>query len=108
MKKLIPFLFAVLSIVFLGSCTTKRTISVTEDRYKGIEVFSAKIPDKNFQEIKLIQVQGKWPNGPKSLMNKLVRRAKNQGANGLINVQYSTVQGVNTISGTAVKFEESN
>jgi len=108
MKKLFPYLFGILCLAILGSCTTTRTFSTISEDYEGIEVYTAKIPDKKFQEIKFIEVQGGWFSGPNGLMTKLIKRAKNEGADGLVNVQYNTLHVGSTISGTAIKFEETN
>jgi hypothetical protein len=74
----------------------------------NMEVFTAKIPEKKFNEIQFIEVTRGWPMGPTGLMNKLVERAKGMGADGLVNVRYNTISNMPTISGTAVKFEETN
>jgi len=108
MRNLLPILSAILIILFVSSCTTTRTFSTAEGSYDGIEVFTAKTPEKNFKEIKYIEVQGGWFSGPKGLLSKLLQRAKDAGADGLVNVQYNTLHVGSTISGTAVKFEESN
>ncbi|WP_194774725.1 hypothetical protein [Pararhodonellum marinum] len=108
MRKLLPVLFAMIIFVALGSCTSTSSIPTAEGSFEGIEVFTAKIPDKNFEEIKFIQVQGGWFSGPRGLMNTLVKRAKSEGADGLVNVQYNTLHIGSTISGTAVKFETSS
>lgn len=67
-----------------------------------------KCQKKKFNEIQFIEVTGAWPMGPTGLMNKLVERAKVMGADGLVNVRYNTISNIQTISGTAVKFEETN
>jgi hypothetical protein len=105
MKNLLS-LFAILTLVLMSSCTTTRTLSTIDGTYEGLEVFTAKNPEKKFNEIKFIEVSGGWFSGPKGLMEKLVLRAKESGADGLVNVQYNTLHVGSTISGTAVKFIE--
>lgn len=106
MKNLLPFLIAIFVLSFLGSCTTTRSIPTIDGTYEGLEVFTAKNPEKKFNEIKFIEVSGGWFSGPKGLMEKLVQRAKESGADGLVNVKYNTLHVGAAISGTAVKFEE--
>jgi hypothetical protein len=106
MKNLLPIFFAIFTLALMSSCTTTRTFTTSEGSYEGIEVYTAKNPGKDFNEIKFIEVGGGWFSGPKGLMKKLVQRAKESGADGLVNVQYNTLHVGSTISGTAVKFEE--
>ena len=73
-----------------------------------MEIYTVKTPEKDFDEIKFIHVHGGWPSGPKGMMDILVKRAKSEGANGLINVQYNRLHVGGSISGTAVKFENGN
>lgn len=105
MKNLLPLAIAIFVLGFLSSCTTTRTFSTTDGSYEGMEIYTVKSPEKDFEEIKFIHVQGAWPSGPKGMMDILVKRAKSEGANGLINVQYNRLHVGGSISGTAVKFE---
>ena len=98
MKNLLSFLSSILILVFLASCTTTRSISTMEGSYEGMEVFTAKFPEKEFQEIKFIEVQGGWFTGTRGLMEKLEQRARKSGADRLVNVQYNTLHIGSTIS----------
>jgi hypothetical protein len=106
MKNLFPLVIAIFFLGFLSSCTTTRSFPTMEGSYEGIEVYTAKTPEKNFNEIQFIEVTGSWPMGTKGLMNKMIERAKALGANGLVNVRFNTISNIQSISGTAVKFEE--
>ncbi len=107
MHKLLKVIVVIILMATVG-CTTTRSISTMENSYEGMEIYSAKIPDKDFKEINFIEVRGGWPMGPKGLMNRLVERAKREGANGLINVRLNTLENIVTVSGTAVKFDQIN
>lgn len=99
-----------ISVLFVGlmlftSCTSTKEIPISENRYEGMEIFTSNVPlGRNFHEIKIIQVTGGYLSGPRTKMNRLVKQAKKAGANGLINVKYSTIEGENLLTGTAVKF----
>lgn len=108
MKKLTTLLSCLMAVLLFSQCTTTRTITTSEGSYDGIEVFTAKVPDKSFEEIKLIQVHGSYLTGPKTLMDRLIKQAKSAGADGLVNVQYNQLHVGSTISGTAVKFSSEN
>jgi uncharacterized protein YbjQ (UPF0145 family) len=108
MKNLLILFFGMMAMFFFSQCTTIRTIPTAEGSYEGIEVFTAKVPDRPFEEIKLIQIHGSYLTGPKALMNRLVYQAKSAGADGLVNVQYNQLHIGSTISGTAVKFSSEN
>ena len=105
MKMSISAVWIVFLLLF-SQCTTTRTISTTEGTYEGMEVFTAKVPEKSFKEIKLIQIHGGYLRSPNKMMNKLVEQAKKAGADGLVNVQYHQLHVGSTLSGTAVKFNE--
>jgi len=109
MKILNSILVFFLAIIILAGCTTVRTIPVTAGTYEGIEVYTAKLPERKFDEITLIQVEGRAGrvfSGPKVLMDRLIQQAKNEGADGLVNVHYQMHERGSTIYGTAVKFVE--
>ncbi|EMS33135.1 hypothetical protein C943_00412 [Mariniradius saccharolyticus AK6] len=106
MKNLFLYFLAFFSISFLISCTTTRTIPTVEGSYDGIEVYTVKNPGKEFNEIKFIQVHGGWFSGPNGLTKKLIKRAKAEGADALVNVQYNQLHVGATISGTAIKFDD--
>lgn len=93
-------------IILFSSCAATNTITKLEHQDESIEIFMAKIPDKNFEEIGFIEVRGGLPMGTNTLMNTLVKRAKNDGANGLINVRMDSRGNMLHISGIAVKFEQ--
>lgn len=105
MKKYISISVLFVSMMFFGSCTSTRDIPISQDKYEGMEIFTSEVPgNRDFQEIKIIQVTGGWLAGPRTKMNRLVRQAEKAGANGLINVKYNVVEGENRLTGTAVKF----
>ena len=105
MRKYFSISVLFVSIMLFASCTSTRTIPISENRYEGMEIFTSNVPlGRDFQEIRIIQVTGGWLSGPRTKMNRLVRRAKRAGANGLINVKYDIIDGENRLTGTAVRF----
>lgn len=105
MRKYFSISVLFVSLMLFASCTSTRTIPISEEKYDGMEIFTSEVPiNRDFQEIEIIQVTGGWLSGPRTKMNRLVRQAKKAGANGLINVKYNTIDGENRLTGTAVKF----
>ncbi|WP_194775865.1 YbjQ family protein [Pararhodonellum marinum] len=107
MKKHLPFLFGFLILAIFASCTSTMSLSGLEDSYEGMEIYTAKVPDRSFRELNFIEVRSGWPMDANRLMDRLVKRAKDEGADGLINVRLTSLERSFTISGTAVKFEDS-
>lgn len=105
MKKYFSISVLLIFIILFAGCTSTRTIPISENRYEGMEIFTSDVPvNRDFREITIIQVTGGWLSGPKTKMNRLVRQAERAGANGLINVKYTTIDGENRLTGTAVQF----
>lgn len=105
MRKYFSFSVLLVSMLLFASCTSTRSIPISEAKYEGMEIFTSNVPlGRDFQEIRIIQVTGGWLAGPRTKMNRLVRQAKKAGANGLINVKYDTIDGENRLTGTAVRF----
>jgi uncharacterized protein YbjQ (UPF0145 family) len=105
MRKYFSFSVLLVSIMLFASCTSTRSIPISEARYEGMEIFTSNVPlGRDFQEIRIIQVTGGWLSGPRTKMNRLVRQAKRAGANGLINVKYNIIDDENRLTGTAVRF----
>lgn len=91
--------------MLFASCTSSRTIPISQERYDGFEIFTSAVPTgRDYQQIEIIRVKAGWLAGPKTKMNRLVRQAKRAGANGLINVRYNMIEGDNILIGTAVQF----
>jgi len=106
MKKYFSISVLLVSILFFESCTSSRTIPISENRYDGMEIFTSNAPlGRDYQEVRIIEVTGGWLAGPRTKMNRLVRQAKKAGANGLVNVNYEIIDGKNRLTGTAVRFK---
>ena len=105
MRKYLSISVLLVSFMLFAHCTSTKNIPISQDRYEGMEIFTSQVPiNRNFQEIRIIQVTGGWLSWPRTKMNRLVRQAKKAGANGLINVKYNTIDGENRLTGTAVQF----
>ncbi len=106
MKRFFAFTFILVFITLFASCTSTRSIPISDEKYEDMEIFTSDVPlNRDFEEIKLIQVKEGWLAGPKTMMNRLVKQAKKAGANGLVDVEYFTIDGENRLSGTAVNFK---
>jgi sugar/nucleoside kinase (ribokinase family) len=106
MKKYFSISVILVSILLFASCTSSRTIPISENRYDGMEIFTSNVPlGRDYEEVRIIHVTGGWLSGPRTKMNRLVRQAKRAGANGLVDVNYAIIDGKNSLTGTAVRFK---
>lgn len=93
-------------LILFASCTITTTISKSQHQYQEMEIYMVQVPDRKFHEICFIEVSGGRPMGTNSLMNSLVEKARNEGADGLINVRLDSKGNMVHISGVAVKFKQ--
>jgi hypothetical protein len=93
-------------LILFGSCTSTNTISKLQHQYQDMEIYMVQLPDRQFQEISFIEVTGGRPIGINSLMNGLVEKARNEGADGLVNVRLDSKGNMVNVSGIAIKFDQ--
>ncbi|HOK37750.1 MAG TPA: hypothetical protein P5538_01180 [Bacteroidales bacterium] len=104
MKKLIFVTIIFVSTIY-SSCTTTRIASLSKQSDESIELYTTKIPDKNYEEIYYIQTDGAIFHTPQHLLNGLKKKASELNADAVINIKYD-FQGLYLIvSGTAIKYK---
>jgi hypothetical protein len=100
--KLLLGLFISLTIT---SCVTTQVANLQRTSDKEVVVFTTTKPDKEYVELKYIQADGAVFHSSEKLLKKLTERAKNEGADAIINVRYDYQFWWPYVSGTAIKYK---
>lgn len=95
----------ILMAVFTG-CTTTRVANLTKLENETIDVFTTKIPDREYVEISYIQTDGSIFHTSQQLLNGLKKRATELKADAVINVKYDFQAWYPVVSGTAIKYSD--
>jgi hypothetical protein len=99
-------LLGLIVISALTSCTTTRVAILSKSENDKVELFTTKIPDRNYIEINYILTDGAIYHTPQQLLNKLKKKAVELQADAVINIKYD-FQGWNPfVSGTAIKYND--
>ena len=93
-------------IVAFTSCTTTRIATLTKSENETIELFTTKIPDRNYVEISYIQTDGGIFHTPQQLLNGLKKKATELKADAVINIKYDFQAWYPVVSGTAIKYND--
>ncbi|MEJ5266231.1 MAG: hypothetical protein WHW07_00295 [Bacteroidales bacterium] len=104
MKKLIFVTIIFVSTIY-SSCTTTRIASLSKQSDESIELYTTKIPDKNYEEIYYIQTDGAIFHTPQHLLNGLKKKASELNADAVINIKYDFQGLYPIVSGTAIKYK---
>ena len=70
------------------------------------ELFTTKIPDRNYVEISYIQTEGAVFHTPQELLNELKKKAAELQADAVINIKYDFQGWSPFVSGTAIKYKD--
>lgn len=95
-----------LLIIILASCTTTRVATLSKSESEAIELFTTKIPNKNYVEITYIQTDGSIFHSPQQLLNGLKKKAIELKADAVINIKYDFQAWYPVVSGTAIKYSD--
>lgn len=107
--KSVKFKSAVLALILiaaLSSCTTTRVATLTKSENETIELFTTKIPERNYDEIGYIQTDGGIFHTPQQLLNGLKKQATELQADAVINIKYDFQAWYPIVSGTAIKYKD--
>lgn len=100
------FLFALMLIATLSSCTTTRVATLTKGENETIELFTTKLPDRKYSEISYIQTDGSVFHTPQHLLNGLKKKATALKADAIVNIKYDFQAWYPVVSGTAIKYDD--
>ncbi len=89
----------------ISGCASVSVANLQRTSDKEVQVFSTKLPEKEFTEIKYIQVDGSIFHRPERLIKKLAERAKMEGADAVISVKFGYAVYLPFVSGIAVKYK---
>lgn len=99
-------LLGLILAVTMTSCTTTRVATLTKGDNETIELFTTKLPDKNYVEICYIETSGGIFHTPQQLLNGLKKKAVEIKADAVINVRYDFQAWYPIVSGTAIKYKD--
>jgi len=99
-------LFGLIVISALTSCTTTRVATLSKSENDKVELFTTKIPDRNYIEISYIQTDGAIYHTPQQLLNGLKKKAVELQADAVINIKYDFQGWYPIVSGTAIKYND--
>ena len=94
-------------IVIMTACgATTRIASLIPPESEKLELFTTKLPDKEYTEIAYIQADGSILHTPQHLLNGLKKKAIALNADAIINIKYDFQAWYPLASGTAVKYKD--
>lgn len=96
---LAPFIFC------LSGCVTVSEANLQRTSPNDIPVYTIKLPEKEYLEVKYLQADGSIFHRPEKLLKKLLEKAKVEGADAVINVKYDYMMWLPFVSGTAIKYK---
>lgn len=99
-------LLGFVAIAVITSCTTTRVATLAKSQNETIEMFTTKIPDKNYDEISYIQTDGGIFHTPQQLLNGLKKKAAELQADAVINIKFDFQAWFPVVSGTAIKYKD--
>lgn len=99
------FLIIFTSII-LSSCTTTRIASLINSPDDQVELYTTKLPDRNYIEIYYIQTDGAIFHSPRNLLNGLKKKAVKLKADAIINIKFDFQGCYPTVSGIAIKYTD--
>ncbi|MDD3740558.1 MAG: hypothetical protein PHH30_04890 [Bacteroidales bacterium] len=95
----------IISVFIISGCATTRIVNLPKPSDEGVEVYMTQMPDKAYNEIKYIQVDGAIFHTPERLMIDLSEKAKVEGADAVINVKFDYQAWYPVLSGVAIKYK---
>ena len=92
-------------LLTITSCTTTRIAELTTSSNETVELYTTKIPTKEYTEICYIQTDGGVYHTPQQLLNGLKKKAIEVKADAVINIKYDFQGWYPLVSGTAIKYK---
>jgi len=99
-------LFGFILMFTITSCTTTRVATLTKSENETVELFTTKVPQRNYIEISYIQTSGGIFHTPQHLLNGLKKKATKLNADAVINITYDFQAWYPIISGTAIRYTD--
>ncbi len=106
LRKLSVLLGLIFCAMF-SSCVTTCLVNLDRNLDTEVEVYTSKLPTREYIEIKYIQVQGSVWHKKDKLLTILKENAKKEGAYAIVNVKFDFNKLLTSpiVSGTAVKYK---
>lgn len=93
-----------MSLLLITSCTTTRIATLTTLEDEKIELFTTKLPQRDYVEICYIQTDGAIFHTPQKLLDGLKKKAIKLEADAIINIKYDYQAWYPNASGIAIKY----
>jgi len=95
-----------LILVTASSCTTTRIATLTATENDEIELFTTKLPQRDYVEICYIQTDGAIFHTPQKLLDGLKKKGIELKADAIIDIKYDFQAWYPVASGIAIKYKE--
>ncbi len=91
-------------LLLLSSCTTTRMAVLIPEENEEIELFTTKVPERNYVEICYIQTDGGIFTTPQKLLDELKKKGIALEADALIDIKYDFQAWYPVASGIAIVY----
>jgi len=102
MKRVIFAMFVMMA--FCCSCATVQVATFNSE--SEVPVFMTNRPDVQYVEFQYVEVSGSLFSSPKELMGKMQKKAKDIGADAIVNAKYGYAGLYPYLEGVAVKYKK--
>lgn len=93
-------------LLIISSCTTTRIATLTTTDKEEIELYSTKLPLRDYTEICYIQVDGGLFHTPQKLLEGLKKKGLEIKADAIIEIKYDFQAWYPIASGIAIKYKK--
>jgi len=94
------------ALFFMAGCTSTRVASLAPSEQEKMEVYTTKIPERNYEELCYIQTDGSIYHTPAQLLKGLKKKAAEFKADAIINIKYDFQLWFPIASGTAIRYKD--
>ena len=94
------------ALIYMAGCTSTRVASLSPSEQEKMEVYTTKIPERNYEELCYIQTDGSIYHTPAQLLKGLKKKALELHADAIINIKYDFQWWFPIASGTAIRYKD--
>lgn len=100
------FVALVLLLALASSCVTAELALIDDPENQELEVYTTLLPQQPYKEVAYVKAVGMPFNNAKQLLKKLRKKAKQAGADALVNLKYDYTSTYPYASCTLIRYEE--
>lgn len=106
-SSLARLILGLVTLLFLtSSCTTTRVATLVTSESDSLELFTTKIPERDYLEICYIQTDGAIFHTPQKLLDGLKQKGREIDADAIIHIKYDYQGWYPVVSGIAIRYRE--